>query len=184
MFRNLAAGMAQFLLSLAGCSLMQQRSMPTIHLTTFIAAPVDRVFDLSCSIELHKKSMSATGEQAIAGTVSGLIALDETVTWQAKHFRKTRRMKMRVTEMNRPSSFTDEMVEGDFRSIKHEHHFKAIDNGTLLIDFFHFETPYGGLGRMFNNLFLTRYLQRLLEQRNRTIREYAESNKWQQLLDK
>lgn len=163
---------------------MQQRSMPTIHLTTFIAAPVERVFDLSRSIELHKKSMSPTGEQAIAGTISGLIELNETVTWQAKHFRKTRRMKMKITQLNRPTSFTDEMVEGDLRSMKHQHYFKAIENGTLMIDFFHFETPYGGVGRLINNLFLTRYLQRLLERRNATIREYAESGKWHHLLNK
>jgi ligand-binding SRPBCC domain-containing protein len=156
--------------------------MPTIHLTTFIAAPVERVFDLSRSIELHKKAMARTGEQAVAGTTMGLIGLNETVTWKAKHLYKTRIMKVRITEMKPPYSFTDEMVEGTFRSMKHEHHFKPIENGTLAIDFFNFETPYGALGKMINNVFLRRYMERLLEQRNQMIREYAESDKWKFIL--
>jgi ligand-binding SRPBCC domain-containing protein len=161
-----------------------QQVMPTIHLTTFVAAPPDRVFDLARSIDLHRKSMSHTEEQAIAGTTSGLINLDETVTWKAKHLLKTRILKSKITAMTRPLNFTDEMVDGDFKSIRHEHHFKKIDNGTLLIDLFHFETPYGGLGRMLNKLFLTRYLRTLLETRNQAIKEYAESEKWKFILDK
>ena len=158
--------------------------MPTIHLTTFIAAPVERVFDLSRSIELHKKAMAHTGEQAVAGTTMGLIGLDETVTWKAKHLYKTRILKVRITAMQQPFSFTDEMVEGAFRSMKHEHHFKPVDNGTLAIDIFTFETPYGALGKMVNNIWLRKYMERLLDQRNRMIREYAESDKWKFILQK
>ena len=156
--------------------------MPTIHLTTFIAAPVERVFDLSRSIELHKKSMIDFNEQAVAGTTMGLINLNETVTWKAKHLRRTRVLQVQITAMERPHSFTDEMKKGSFKSMKHEHHFKQVDNGTLMIDVFTFETPYGGLGRWINNVYLTKYLEKLLEQRNRVIKEYAESNKWQHVL--
>ena len=158
--------------------------MPTIHLTTFVAAPAERVFDLSRSIDLHRKSMAHTNEEAIAGTVSGLLGLDETVTWKARHLFKTRIMRSRMTSMNRPLSFTDEMVEGDFKSLRHEHYFKSIGNGTLLIDLFHFESPYGGLGKLVNRLFLTDYLKKLLESRNDVIREYAESEKWKFILNK
>lgn len=156
--------------------------MPTIHLTTFIAAPVERVFDLSRSIELHKKAMAHTGEQAVAGTTMGLIGLHETVTWKAKHLMKTRIMKVKVSAMQQPFSFTDEMVEGDFRSMKHEHHFKPVENGTLAIDIFSFETPYGAIGKMINKMYLRKYMEQLLEQRNRVIREYAEGDKWKFVL--
>ncbi len=158
--------------------------MPTIHLTTFIAAPADRVFDLCRSIDLHRKSMAHTNEEAVAGTTNGLINIDETVTWKAKHLMKTRILKSKITAMNRPLSFTDEMVSGDFKSLKHEHHFKSIENGTLLIDLFSYEAPYGGLGRLANMLFLTGYLKKMLEKRNQTIKEYAESDKWKFVLDK
>jgi hypothetical protein len=92
--------------------------MPQIHLTTFIEAPVERVFDLSRSIQLHKESMKRHKEEAVAGTRFGLIEKDETVTWKARH------------------------------------------------------------------LFKTRILRTRIQQRNKTIKEYAESNKWKRLLEK
>ena len=158
--------------------------MTTIHLTTFIAAPAERVFDLSRSIDLHKKSMAHTREEAIAGTTMGLIGLDETVTWKARHLMKTRFMKVRITAMKRPVSFTDEMEKGDFRSMKHDHHFKQVENGTLMIDIFSFETRYGVIGKLVNQFYLAKYFKQLLEQRNQAIREYAESDKWKFILNK
>jgi ligand-binding SRPBCC domain-containing protein len=160
------------------------KKMPTIHLTTFVAAPAQRVFDLARSIDLHRRSMAHTGEEAIAGTTSGLIGLNETVTWKARHLRRVRILKSKVTAMNPPLSFTDEMVDGDFKSFRHEHHFKRIDNGTLLIDIFTYEAPYGSLGKLADRLFLTNYMKTLLETRNKTIKEYAESDKWKFILEK
>jgi ligand-binding SRPBCC domain-containing protein len=97
---------------------------------------------------------------------------------------KTRIFRSQITAMERPYYFTDEMKKGDFKEFKHEHHFKQIDNGTLMIDIVHFETPYGALGRLLNRMYLARYMQNLIEQRNAVIKEYAETNKWQQILEK
>ena len=158
--------------------------MPSIHLTTFIAAPIERVFDLSRSIDLHKQSMTRYKEEPVAGTRFGLIGKDETVTWKAKHFFKTRFLRSRITELDRPVLFTDIQEEGDFSSMKHEHHFKPVENGTLLIDLFEFETPYGAIGKTLNSIWLTGYMRRLLEERNQLIRTYAESDQWKKILQK
>ena len=158
--------------------------MSTIHLTTFIAAPVNVVFDLSRHIDLHKKSMSRYKEQAVAGTRFGLIEKDDTVTWKAKHLFKTRLLRVKISEMQRPHSFTDEQVEGDFKMMKHEHHYKPCDNGTIMIDLLHYELPYGGFGKLFDKVYLYRYMNKLLQQRNHTIKEFAESDKWKKLLIK
>jgi Uncharacterized conserved protein len=158
--------------------------MPTIHLTTFIAAPAQVVFDLSRHITVHKESMSRFREEAVAGTRFGLVEKEDTITWKARHFFKDRLLRVKVTEMERAQQFTDEQLQGDFKMMKHEHHFKECENGTILIDLFHFESPYGMLGQWFNSLYLTKYLKRLLEQRNKTIKEYAESGKWKKLLIK
>ena len=45
--------------------------MVYIQLTTEIAAPIERCFDLSRSIDLHLKSVDNTGEQAIDGVTTG-----------------------------------------------------------------------------------------------------------------
>lgn len=156
--------------------------MPTIHLTTFIKAPAQVVFDLSRHIGLHKESMSAHKEEAVAGTRFGLVEKEDTVTWRAKHFFKNRLLRVKITEMKKPEMFTDEQAQGDFKMMKHEHYFKPCENGTILIDLFHYESNYGMVGSWFNRLYFTRYLSRLLEKRNNTIKEYAESDKWKKLL--
>jgi ligand-binding SRPBCC domain-containing protein len=158
--------------------------MPVIHLTTFIAAPAQRVFDLSRHIGLHKESMTAYNEEAVAGTRMGLIEKDETVTWRAKHLFKTRLLRVKITQLEKYYLFTDEQVEGDFKMMRHEHHFKPCDNGTILIDLFEFETPYGILGQWLNGLYLTKYMKRLLELRNKAIKEVAEGDRWKMLLIK
>ena len=156
--------------------------MATIHLTTLIAAPIERVFDLSRSVNLHKISTAHTHERAIDGVINGLMNEGETVTWQAKHLYKERKFTSRISEMTRPDFFTDEMVKGDFKSFKHGHHFKAIDNGTIMIDLVEFESPYGLIGKLVNQFYLKNYLENLLLTRNNVIKKYAETSKWKAIL--
>ena len=157
--------------------------MAFIHLTTFIAAPVERVFDLSRSINLHKHSMTAYDETPISGKMSGLLNENETVTWKAKHLFKERTLKVQLTSLQSPYAFVDEQVEGDFKKMKHEHFFKPCENGTIMIDQFYFETPYGMIGKWFNSFYLTKYMERLLTERNKVIKTIAESNQWKQFID-
>lgn len=149
--------------------------MPLIQLETPIFAPIEICFDLSRNIDLHLESTKQTGETAIAGRTSGLIALGETVTWRAKHFGIWQTLTSKITVMEKPVLFVDEMVDGAFRSFRHEHAFSEIDGYTIMTDRFTFESPYGILGKLANMFFLTRYMTKLLEQRNRVIKEYAES---------
>ena len=157
--------------------------MARIHLTTFIAAPVERVFDLSRSITLHKISMEATKEVAISGVTEGLIQLNETVTWQARHLFKTRQFTSKITQMQSPVLFQDEMVSGDFRTFRHDHHFKAIENGVIMIDQIDYECPFGFFGRLLDKYYLKKLLEHLMMQRNEVIKEYAETEKWKTILN-
>lgn len=153
--------------------------MPTVELITYIAAPVDRCFDLSRSIDLHQRSLDASGERAVAGVTTGLIGLDETVTWEARHFGVRQRLTTRITAFDRPRHFRDSMVAGAFRRFDHDHWFDAADGGrTKMRDVFDFEAPFGVLGRLAEMVFLTRYMRGLLEHRNTVIKHIAESDAW------
>jgi ligand-binding SRPBCC domain-containing protein len=155
--------------------------MPKIELRTEINAPKKIVFDLSRSIDLHKISTKHTNEEAIAGVTSGLINLNETVTWRAKHFGFYQILTSKITEFKQPNFFSDEMVEGAFKSFRHEHHFENIDGATIMIDHFIYISPFGILGRIADFLFLKKYMTNLLEKRNSTIKEFAESDKWKKI---
>lgn len=156
--------------------------MPKIHLTSFINAPAERIFDLSRSINLHKISVASTNEEAVAGVISGLIKENETVTWQARHLFKTRLFTSKIIKMQRPDFFIDEMIKGDFKNFRHEHHFKPADNGTIVIDIIEFESPYATIGKIANSLFLKSYIEKFLKKRNAVIKEYAETQKWKAIL--
>ena len=95
--------------------------MPIIKLETKINAPVERVFDLARSIDLHRDSMSKYDEKAIAGVTSGLIRMNETVTWEAAHFGVRQNLTSKITAFERPWHFRDSMVKGVFKRFDHDH---------------------------------------------------------------
>ena len=152
--------------------------MPVIQLSTDIQAPVERVFDLSRSVDLHVVSTSHTGERAVAGVTSGLISLGQEVTWRARHFGIWQHLTSRITVFDRPVHLRDSLVRGIFQRFDHDHFFAATDRGTLMRDVFNFQSPLGMLGRIADELFLTRYMTRLLVTRNSIIKRVAESNEW------
>jgi len=154
----------------------------TIELSTFIAAPPERVFDLARSIDLHRLSMERSREEAVAGRTSGLIGPGETVTWRAWHFGVRQRLAVRITGYERPRWFRDELVRGVFATMVHDHHFGPVDGGTEMRDVFRFGAPAGPLGRLIETLLLERYMTRLLEDRNAAIKAAAEGDSWRKLL--
>lgn len=154
-----------------------------IELETEIEAPVERVFDLARSIDAHCSSTGASGERAVAGRTSGLIESGETVTWEARHFGVRQKLTVRVTGMDRPRMFADEMTKGAFASMRHVHHFREVENRTIMRDEFHFMAPLGILGRIAEQCFLIRYMKGFLVERNRVLKEMAESDEWRRFLD-
>jgi ligand-binding SRPBCC domain-containing protein len=145
--------------------------MSTFRMVTDIAAPVDRCFDLSRSIDLHLESMLASDERVIAGVSTGLICEGEEVTWEARHFGVTWRMTSRIVEFDPPRRFVDEMVRGPFTAFRHEHSFEPHGSGTRMIDVIAFRTPV----RLLVERPMGLYLRRLMTTRNAAIRQKAES---------
>ncbi|MEM6630184.1 MAG: SRPBCC family protein [Bacteroidota bacterium] len=156
--------------------------MPIIQLEMKINAEIGIVFDLSRSIDLHKISTRHTHEEAVAGVTSGLIKMGESVTWRAKHFGIYQKLTSKITAFDRPNYFVDEMVKGAFKRFKHEHIFEEQEGKTLMKDVFEYESPLGLLGNMADALILEKYMRRLLEKRNETIKVFAETERWKEVL--
>jgi ligand-binding SRPBCC domain-containing protein len=157
--------------------------MPRIEIRTEINAEKEIVFDLSRSIDLHKISTEKTNEEAIAGITTGLIGMNESVTWRAKHFGFYQNLTSKITAFDRPNYFADEMLNGAFKEFKHEHHFTSLNGKTIMTDYFDYKSPLGILGELADCLFLENYMTRLLNDRNRIIKEFAESDNWKSILN-
>ena len=156
--------------------------MPKIVLETIIKAPQKLVFDLSRSIDLHIISTDKTNEKAIAGRTEGLIELGETVTWRAKHLGIYQNFTSKVIGCKEPEYFADIMLKGAFKSFKHEHFFSYENNETILVDVMEYVSPIGIIGRLVDALFLKNYMKGFLVLRNNTIKEFAESDKWKEII--
>ncbi|MBI3233676.1 MAG: SRPBCC family protein [Bacteroidetes bacterium] len=156
--------------------------MQQITLKTTINSNIERCFDLSRSIDLHQISTSKSKEIAIDGKTSGLIGLNEFVTWEATHFSVRQKLSSKITAYERPHYFVDEQIQGAFKFIHHEHLFETVDNQTLMTDKFNFESPYGFIGKMVDRCILKRYLTKLLTERNQIIKTFAETDQWKTIL--
>jgi ligand-binding SRPBCC domain-containing protein len=156
--------------------------VPKIELQIQIAAPPERCFDLARSVDAHMHSTSATSERAVAGKTSGLLDLGDEVTWRATHLGIAQRLSTRISAFDRPKYFQDVMLSGAFRSFTHDHYFVASGRATTMRDVFDFEAPLGVLGRLAERAFLTSYMTRFLETRNRELKTVAESDAWKEYL--
>jgi len=148
--------------------------MPTLILKTRINAPIEKCFDLSRSLDLHTESMKRYKEKVVGGKQTGLISLGEQVTWQACHFGISFKMTNKITAMKCPYYFVDEMLNGPFKLLHHQHHFTAAGAFTEMTDIFAFQSPMGLIGRAIDWLFLEYYLRKLLTIRNEAIKLAAE----------
>lgn len=148
--------------------------MPVIKLETFIRAPVELCFDLARDVEVHMASTAETEERAIAGVTSGMMELNDEVTWEAKHLGVRQRLTSKITAFERPRMFVDEMQRGAFKSLRHLHLFLPAKGGTRMIDELAFASPFGLLGRAVDSLFLENYMRRFLIKHNEHIKRVAE----------
>ena len=146
-----------------------------VRVVTEIDAAVESVFDLARDVDLHTASMREYGEIVVAGRTSGLLEPGEEVTWQAKHFGLHLRLTSRITEFNRPTGFRDSMVRGPFARLDHDHRFLVSGGKTVMEDVFNFASPLGPIGWLVDRLVLGRYMQRLLRERARAVKEAAEA---------
>lgn len=150
--------------------------MTTINLSTKIKSSKQVIFDLSRNIDVHKLSTAKSNETAIDGITSGLIKKGETVTWRGKHFGFYLTHKSIISAMEIPSYFVDEMVEGKFKSFRHEHSFIEGNGFVMMIDKIQYQTPYGFFGKLFDIFFLKKHLTNFINERNSVLKELAENH--------
>lgn len=156
--------------------------MASLHLTTFIAAPVERVFDLSRHLAIYKQIFQSRKAEFRSGAASNLLNPGETISMVGKIGGKNRLTMLKLTTIQRPVSFTEEQVKGDLDIYRHEHHFKRVDNGTIVIDMVEYGQPKDLIGRILAKFYLKRYLEEFIGKRNEMIRNYAETEKWRAVL--
>lgn len=150
--------------------------MPVIIHEIDIEAPLVKCFDLARNVEIHTATTTNTNEKAVAGITTGLLQLEDSVTWEATHFGMKQRLTAKIINMNMPHTFTDVMIRGAFHSFTHTHEFSEYDKGTVMKDTFSYRAPLGVLGKLADKLFLERYMKNFISSRALQLKKIAEAD--------
>jgi len=148
--------------------------MTTIVVETRIAAPIEMCFDLARDVDAHLKTSSSTGERAVGGKTSGLLELNDTVTFEAVHFGIRQRLTSKIVEFDRPRRFVDEMVKGAFTSLRHVHEFIVEGPSVLMRDTLTWRSPLGFLGAIADKLFVEGHMRTFMVKKQSELKAYAE----------
>jgi ligand-binding SRPBCC domain-containing protein len=151
--------------------------MAVIELETIVQAPPTLCYSLKLDVQQHVAATAHTQERIVAGRTSGRLELGELITWEARHLGVRQRLTVQVTIAEPPFHFRDEMRQGAFHTMSHDHYFEPLAGGqaTRMRDVFRFESPGGWLGHCFDTLFLKGYLTRFLQVRNAQLQQQAEA---------
>ena len=142
--------------------------MTRISIDTRIDAPPDVCFDLARDVSIHAESAAFSGERLVEpGRTSGLLEVGDLVTFEGRHFGIRQRFTTRITRLERPHLFVDEMQRGAFRSLRHIHEFHADGSGTLMRDILEWRAWFGWLVR--------RHMERFVRTKQQNLRRIIES---------
>ncbi len=156
--------------------------MEKIEFNTHIKAPIQRCFDLARSIDFHKISISAVKEESIAGITTGLIGHNQRALMQSQLWGRYFTTELKIAKFTPPYFLSYEIVDSTFQSIVHDYYFYDISEETVMVNHFYYRPRWGLIGDIVNFLFLQNYLTRTITKRNDLLRDYAETEKWKDIL--
>ena len=147
--------------------------MAAIVIETHIDAPLETCFDLARDVSVHAESAAFSGERLVEpGKLSGRLEVGDLVTFEGRHFGIRQRFTAKITRLERPHLFVDEMVRGAFRSLRHVHEFHGDGDGTLMRDILEWRAPFGWFA---DKLFLRRHMEWFVRTKQKNLKRIIES---------
>ena len=138
---------------------------------------METCFDVARDIDIHKLSTKKTREEAISGRITGLCELGDTITWRATHLGIRQNLTVKITQFDRPLYFEDTMLKGAFKSMQHQHYFEEKNGTTIMKDTLKYSVPFGFIGKIFDTIYLKKYMLNFLLTRNAILKSVAENKK-------
>ena len=158
-----------------------------LHDSILIAAPIERCFLLSTSIEIVALTLAmrpvrykSSGRD---GKLSGMILANDQLLWRGWKFGLPQMHETLITGFNQPIFFQDTMGRGRFAAFQHDHHFTETPTGTLLEDELRFSMPFGFAGALVGRFIMVPHIRGLLHRRFALLKRLAEGEGWRQYLD-
>jgi ligand-binding SRPBCC domain-containing protein len=77
-----------------------------------------------------------------------------------------------ITHINKHQYFVDEQRKGPYKIWHHEHHFKQVDGGVLMIDIVYYHIGKSIFGWLAGKLFVHKKVKQIFDYRYYTLNEY------------
>lgn len=145
-----------------------------------VHAPIERCFALSTNIAIVQKELGMT---PVAGRTSGCVRGGDTVRWEGWQLGFKQFHVSLIAEFEAPFHFQDRMLAGRFKSFAHDHRFREVDGGGVLLeDELRFTMHFGWPGKMVGRVVLVPHIRRLMRERFAMLKEIAETEQWREFL--
>jgi ligand-binding SRPBCC domain-containing protein len=76
-----------------------------------------------------------------------------------------------ITHVKEKEYFVDEQRFGPYALWHHQHHFKEVKGGVLMVDQLNYAIPYGFIGRIANRLLVEKKVKEIFEFRRKAIEQ-------------
>jgi ligand-binding SRPBCC domain-containing protein len=151
--------------------------------TTHIAAPLDRVFLLSCSLAIVERELGMRPVASADTTrTEGLVVGGDRIRWEGWQLGFRNYHVSLISAYEPYEFFQDTMVEGRFEFFQHDHQFTEIAGQVLLKDTVRFSLPWGFAGRLVGKHILVPHIAGLMRRRFALIKQIAETDEWREYL--
>jgi ligand-binding SRPBCC domain-containing protein len=151
--------------------------------STHIAAPLERVFLLSCSLAIVEREL---GMHPVAGPDStrteGLVTGGDRIRWEGWQLGFWNYHVSLISAYEPNEFFRDTMIAGRFRFFQHDHSFTEIGGQVLVQDAVRFSLPYGRAGRLIGKHILVPHIAGLMRRRFALLKRIAETDEWREYL--
>jgi ligand-binding SRPBCC domain-containing protein len=156
--------------------------MTRIVIETQIHAPIELCFDLARDVDAHSESAAFSSERIVPpGRTDGLLELGDLVAFEGRHFGIKQRFVARITALDRPHRFDDEMLQGSFKWLRHFHEFEFKHGITTMRDTLEWEPPLGVIGHLADSLFIRRHMRWFVSTKQNGLKRMAEAQARTQL---
>jgi ligand-binding SRPBCC domain-containing protein len=149
----------------------------TLRDSVVIAAPIERCFLLSTSIEVVAKTLAM---RPVRGKLGGMILAGDRLVWRGWKFGLPQMHETLITGFDPPKFFQDTMGRGRFAAFQHDHRFTETEAGTLLEDELRFSMPLGWAGEMVGAALMVPHIRGLLRRRFALLKGLAEGDGWRE----
>ena len=152
--------------------------MTRIVVFTKVDAPIDRVFDLSRSIDLHFYTQKMNGK--LPKGDHHLMELGRKVTLKAGRMAN---LTSQITEYDRPHYVRDSQIRGVFKQFDHDQFFSQEGDGVMVKDVVEYTASLGFIGQAANLFYYERHMELLMQRRGLNLKRVAESAAWKEYLN-